>query len=242
MSTSAAAEPAAAADPGRRKRRRIPRWLELLLIVFLALALAALTKTFLAQSFFVPSGSMRPLLQGGDPARTDDRILVEKVSYWNGDISRGDVVVFDDSQNWLRVGGQRETGLLRTGLELVGLWPTGGHLVKRVIGVSGDTVACCDAQNRVTVNGEALDESDYLAEGAQPSEVEFSEKVPDDRLWVMGDNRQSSEDSRAHIRERGGGFVPVDDVVGKVLWVVWPADRRDLVERPETYDNASLDK
>jgi signal peptidase I len=124
----------------------------------------------------------------------------------------------------------------------VGLWPTGGHLVKRVIGVSGDTVACCDARNRVTVNGEALDESDYLAEGAQPSEVEFSEKVPDDRLWVMGDNRQSSEDSRAHIGEPGGGFVPVEDVVGKVLWVVWPADRRDLVERPETYDNPSLDR
>jgi len=242
VTTSAPAEPAAATGSGRRKRRRIPHWLELVLIVALALALAALTKTFLAQSFFVPSGSMRPLLQGGDPARTDDRILVEKVSYWNGDISRGDVVVFDDSQNWLHAGVEPETGLLRTGLEIVGLWPTGGHLVKRVIGVSGDTVACCNAQNRVTVNGVALDESGYLAEGAKPSEVEFSVKIPDDSLWVMGDNRQSSEDSRAHIDERGGGFVPVDDVVGKVLAVVWPADQRDLVERPETYDNASLDE
>jgi len=208
----------------------------------MALAVAVITKTFFVQSFFVPSGSMQPLLQGGEPGSTDDRILVEKVSYWNGDIARGDVVVFDDSQGWLGVLGQQPTDPLRTALEAFGLFPTGGHLVKRVIGLPGDTVACCDAKGRVTVNGEALDEGDYLGEGTRPSEVDFSVDVPEDHLWMMGDNRQNSQDSRAHIREPGGGFVPVDDVVGKVQAIVWPADRFRLVQRPDTYDNPSLDE
>jgi signal peptidase I len=220
----------------------MPRWLELVLIVVIALALAAVTKTFFVQSFFVPSGSMRPLLHGSELTESDDRIVVEKVSYWNGDVHRGDVVVFDDSQDWL---GLSETpadpGPLQTALETVGLWPTGGHLVKRVVGLPGDDVACCDTAGRVTVNGVALDESDYLPKGAQPSQLPFTVHVPADHLWMMGDNRPNSEDSRAHIQEPGGGFVPVDDVVGKVWAIVWPADRAGLVHRPHTFDNPDLD-
>ena len=214
----------------------MPRWLEMVLIVGIALVLAAVTKTFFVQSFFVPSGSMKPVFE------QDDRILVEKVSYWNGDIRRGDVVVFDDSQHWLDPAAvQVAAGPVQKALEAVGLWPTGGHLVKRVIGLPGDTVACCDADGRVTVNGVGLDETDYLAKGAQPSETPFRVTVPADHLWMMGDNRQNSEDSRAHIHEPGHGYVPVEDVVGKVWAVVWPADRIGLLHRPGTFDNPDLD-
>ncbi len=220
----------------------MPRWLELILIVVIALALAAVTKTFFVQSFFVPSGSMRPLLHGSEQTDSDDRIVVEKVSYWNDDVHRGDVVVFDDSQDGLHLADTTpDSGPLRTTLEAVGLWPTGGHLVKRVIGLPGDTVACCDASGRVTVNDVALDETDYLPKGAQPSQQPFSVTVPAEHLWVMGDNRQNSEDSRAHLQEPGGGFVPVDDVVGKVMAIVWPAGRASLVDRPDTFDNPKLD-
>jgi signal peptidase I len=220
----------------------MPRWLELILIVLIALALAAVTKTFFVQSFFVPSGSMRPLLHGSELTDSDDRIVVEKVSYWNDDVHRGDVVVFDDSQDWLHLADvPADSGPLQATLEAVGLWPTGGHLVKRVIGLPGDTVACCDASGRVTVNGVALDETDYLPKGAEPSQLPFSVTVPADHLWVMGDNRQNSEDSRAHQQEPGRGFVPVDDVVGKVMAIVWPADRASLVHRPDTFDNPKLD-
>jgi signal peptidase I len=220
----------------------MPRWLELVLIVVIALVLAGVTKTFFVQSFFVPSGSMRPLLHGSALTENDDRIVVEKVSYWNGDVHRGDVVVFDDSQDWLGLSSTTtDSGPLQTSLETVGLWPTGGHLVKRVIGLPGDDVACCDTDGRVTVNGVALDEADYLPKGVQPSQMPFTVTVPAGHLWVMGDNRQNSEDSRAHIQEPGGGFVPVDDVVGKVWAIVWPADRVGLVHRPDTFDNPDLD-
>jgi signal peptidase I len=123
----------------------------------------------------------------------------------------------------------------------VGLWPTGGHLVKRVIGLPGDVVVCCDGNGRVTVNGVALDETDYLSKGTQPSEISFQVTVPNGELWVMGDNRQHSEDSRYHMDEPGRGFVPVDDVVGKVWAIVWPAGRAGLVHRPATFDAPALD-
>jgi len=205
-------------------------------IVVLALAMAAATKAFLAQSFFVPSGSMLPLFE------KDDRIVVEKVSYWNGDIHRGDVVVFADSGGWLPQPAQEvASGPAQRGLETIGLWPTDGHLVKRVIGLPGDRVSCCDDAGRVEVNGVPLQEDGYLAEGAQPSEVDFDVDVPDDALWVMGDNRQASGDSRAHIGDEGGGFVPADDVVGKVWAIVWPFSRAGVLDRPATFDQAALD-
>ena len=228
--------------PTKPWHRRLPGWLELIVIVLLAVAVAALTKAFLVQSFFVPSGSMKPLLHGNEATDKDDRIVVEKVSYWNGDIHRGDVVVFDDSLHWLPASAvEAASGPVQQALEKVGMWPTGGHLVKRVIGLPGDTVACCDDEGRMTVNDVPLDEDDYLAQPGQPASTPFAVTVPDDSLWMMGDNRGNSDDSRAHAHDKSGGFVPVDDVVGKVLAIVWPLDRAGLLDRPDTFDNEALD-
>ncbi len=217
----------ATADRGGR-RHRIPGWLELLLLLVVALALSVVVKTFLVQMFFVPSESMEPLFI------RDDRILVQKVSYWSGDVRRGDVVVFEDRGGWLAT--TPELNPLQRGLSLVGLYPTGGHLVKRVIGVGGDTVKCCDGQGRVSVNGTPLRERDYLAPGERPSLITFEQEVPDGFLWVMGDNRSQSADSRVHLGDPGGGFVPEANVVGRVFSVVWPLDHAKMIGRPETFE------
>lgn len=214
------------------QRRRIPAWLELLLLLATALVLSVVVKSYLVQMFFVPSESMEPLFVA------DDRILVQKVSYWTGEVERGDVVVFEDPGGWLGPGPEL-TGL-QEALSAIGLYPTGGHLVKRVVAVGGDEVVCCDRQGRVTVNDVALDEDDYLSQGSQASSRDFSVSVPDDRLWVMGDNRGNSQDSRYHQDLDGGGAIPVDAVVGKVWAVVWPLGRVDLVETPDTFARPDL--
>ena len=218
-----------------RKRRSVPLWVETVLLVVLALVVSAVVKTFLVQMFFVPSGSMRPLLTN------DDRILVQKVSYWgDGHVERGDVVVFaDPGERWLGPTLAEPTGVQRV-LARVGLYPTGGHLVKRVIGVGGDRVTCCDRKGRVRVNGVPLDEGDYVPTGAKPSERTFDVKVPDGRIWVMGDNRPDSEDSRYHQDLPGGGTVPESAVVGKVWAVVWPFNRFDVLDTPSTFGNPAL--
>ena len=218
-----------------RKRRSVPLWVETVLLVVLALVVSAVVKTFLVQMFFVPSGSMRPLLTN------DDRILVQKVSYWgDGHVERGDVVVFaDPGERWLGPTLAEPTGVQRV-LARVGLYPTGGHLVKRVIGVGGDRVTCCDRKGRVRVNGVPLDEGDYVPTGAKPSERTFDVKVPDGRIWVMGDNRPDSEDSRYHQDLPGGGTVPESAVVGKVWGVVWPFNRFDVLDTPSTFGNPAL--
>jgi signal peptidase I len=216
-----------------QKRRRIPGWLELLLLLALAVALSVAIKAFLVQMFFVPSESMEPLFV------TNDRILVEKVSYWTGEVERGDVVVFRDPGDWL--GPEPELSPLQEALQVVGLYPAGGHLVKRVVAIGGDHVTCCDGEGRVRVNDVPLEEGDYIREGQVPSTRDFDVTVPEGRLWVMGDNRANSEDSRYHQRSGGGGTVPVEDVVGKVWAVVWPLDRWHLVGTPDTYAQPELD-
>jgi signal peptidase I len=108
--------------------------------------------------------------------------------------------------------------------------------VKRVIGVGGDTVACCDKQGRVTVNGTPLEERDYLARGEEPSAITFEQEVPEGHLWVMGDNRSESADSRVHLGDSGGGFVPEKNVVGKVFSVVWPLSHLEMITRPDTFE------
>jgi signal peptidase I len=221
-----------ATEEGTRRRRRVPGWLEMVLLLLLALLLSIGIKTFLVQMFFVPSESMEPLFV------TDDRILVEKVSYWKGEVERGDVIVFEDPGGWL--GKDPDLGPLQKALSTVGLYPAGGHLVKRVIGVGGDHVVCCDREGRITVNGVALDESSYLRDGITPSAREFDVTVPEGRLWMMGDNRGNSEDSRYHQELPGKGTVPVDRVVGKVWAIVWPVGRLDRVERPETFEQQAL--
>ena len=218
-----------------KKRRSFPVWAETIVLLVLALVVSAIVKTFFVQMFFVPSGSMRPLFV------EDDRILVQKVSYWSGDVQRGDVVVFDDpGGRWLGSEGAPALTPVQKLLSEVGLYPTGGHLVKRVIGVGGDRVVCCDEDGRVTVNGVPLSEKSYLMPGATPSDRPFDVKVPRGRLWVMGDNRSNSEDSRFHQDLPGGGTVPARDVVGKVYAIVWPFDRAHRLEEPSTFENPKL--
>jgi signal peptidase I len=220
----------------RRERKKMAWWQETLVLLVLALLTSIVVKTFFVQMFFVPSGSMRPLLQ------EDDRILVEKASYWGGShVERGDVVVFaDPGGQWLGPLVLEPTRFQKA-LGSLGLYPTGGHLVKRVIGVGGDRVVCCDRKGRVRVNGVPLDEEDFLAEGAAPSERRFDVEVPEGRLWVMGDNRGDSEDSRFHQDLPGGGTVPESLVVGKVWAVVWPFDRFHQLDTPATFTTPALE-
>jgi signal peptidase I len=211
----------------RAERKRLNWWQETIVLLGLALLTSIVVKAFLMQMFFVPSASMRPQLV------EQDRILVEKISTWDGQVDRGDVVVFADPGGWL--GATPEPTGFQEFLSLVGLYPEGGHLVKRVIAVGGDRVVCCEKQGRLTVNGVPLDEGDYLRNGVKPSLKQFDVKVPEDAIWVMGDNRSNSQDSRFHMGEPGGGTVPLDNVVGKVWAIVWPTDRLEVLQTPPTF-------
>ena len=224
--------PEQTAQPGT-VRRGLPFWQELVLLLGIALVLAVAIKALFLQAFYIPSGSME------DTLVFNDRILVQKVSYWGGGSpQRGDIVVFADPGQWLppqdSAGAQTPVAEV---LEVFGLYPTGGHLVKRVIGVGGDNVRCCDKRGRVTVNGQPLEEESYLAPGQAPSADSFNIEVKPDHLWVMGDNRANSADSRSHLGDPGGGMVPVEDVVGKVFSVVWPLDHATLLGRPQTFES-----
>ena len=221
-----------------RPRRSFLR--ELPGIVITALVISVLIKTFLVQAFYIPSGSMENTLL------VNDRVLVNKLADKPDEIHRGDIVVFRDPGGWLN-GPQTASrggllGLVRDGLVFVGLAPAAGEedLIKRVIGVGGDKVVCCDAKKRVTVNGVPLDEP-YLFPGDDPSEQTFSVTVPAGELWVMGDHRSVSEDSRFHTEQPGKGFVPVDDVIGRAFTIVWPLDSARLLQHPATFDQPALD-
>ena len=215
-----------------RERKQLPIWQEMLVLLGMALVLAIVIKAFFMQAFYIPSGSMN------DTLVLDDRILVQKVTYWAGEPQRGDIVVFSDPGGWLGPGEVRTAdNPLARGLETFGLYPTGGHLVKRVIGVGGDHVVCCDKEGRITVNDVPLREEPYLAAGEKPSLIRFDVEVEEGYLWVQGDNRSNSADSRVHLGDPGGGFIPVDDVVGKVFMVVWPWDHATMVETPATFES-----
>lgn len=213
------------------EKRQLPLWQESILLVATAMVMAVIVKAFLVQAFYIPSGSMEPTML------VNDRILVQKVSYWGGnDASRGDIVVFDDPANWLSEEDSRHpTNLAQRTLEVFGLFPTGGHLIKRVVGVAGDEVKCCDDTGHIMVNGESLKEP-YVLDESLTKDLNFDVKVPKNHLWVMGDNRGNSSDSRAHIGDPGGGFVPTDNVVGKAWLRVWPWNRAGFVSYPDTFD------
>lgn len=212
-------------------KRQMPVWQESLLLVVTALVMAVVVKAFFVQAFYIPSESMEPGLL------VNDKVLVQKVSYWVGGPQRGDVVVFDDPGGWLDESSSvTATNPLQKALELVGLFPTGGHLIKRVIGVGGDRVVCCDQQGRLTINGTAIDEPYTLATPDATTEQEFDVKVPEGHLWVMGDNRGNSADSRVHLGDPGGGFVDVDQVVGKAWLRVWPLNRIGFSHDPDAFD------
>ena len=226
-------------DTGSRRRRRkpLPVWQEMVLLLALALVLAIGIKAFFVQAFYIPSASMN------DTLVQSDRILVQKVSYWGGGAPhRGDIIVFSDPGGWLNAS-EAETpgGPPARVLEKLGLYPSGGHLVKRVIGVGGDEVKCCDGRGRVTVNGVALNEKSYLAKGARPSLIDFDVKIKRGYLWVQGDNRANSADSRVHLGDPGGGQVPADDVVGKVFAVVWPLGHAKTLHTPATFESVGGD-
>ena len=209
-------------------------WQESVLLLGVALVLAIVIKAFFMQAFYIPSGSMN------DTLVLDDRILVQKVSYWGGgEPQRGDIVVFADPGGWLDAAAGETTNPIARALELFGLYPTGGHLVKRVIGVGGDRVKCCDKDGRITVNGVPLHEKAYLAPGQRPSMIDFDVEVQEGYLWVQGDNRANSADSRVHLGDPGGGQVPVEDVVGKVFAVVWPVGHAKVLQRPATFESVN---
>lgn len=234
-----------AADDGRRSRSHrhaakkqrngaLSMLRETVIILVSALALSLVVKTFLIQAFFIPSPSMHETLI------EDDRILVSKLTPGPFDLRRGDIVVFKDPGGWLSGSEEPEpTGadkVVRDALTFIGLYPqdAGEHLVKRVIGLPGDHVVCdeeCAAGGPLSVNGVAIDEP-YVAPGAIPSDVVFDVHVPADALWVMGDNRQRSLDSRFNMGKPGGGSVPVGNVVGVAFVTVWPLDRAGLLRNP----------
>ena len=218
-------------DRSQSARTSMPVWLETIVLLVVALVLAVIIKTFFVQPFYIPSVSMEPQFV------KNDRILVEKMSYWGGGTpQRGDIVVFKDPGGWLPASEDGSpTNPITKALSYVGLYPTGGHLVKRVIGVGGDRVVCCDAKGRITVNGKALNESSYLPKGTKPSLTKFDVHVPQDHLWVMGDNRGDSYDSRGHMGDPDRGFVAADLVVGKVFALVWPLNRFEIIHRPATF-------
>lgn len=212
-------------DERRTRRRRLPWWLDVPVGLAAALVIALVVTTFVAQAFVIPSGSMTPTLVKGD------RIVVQK---WSGSPERGDIVVFRDPGGWLDQPDD-PTPVVRA-LQVVGVSPEGGHLVKRVIGVAGDEVRCCDARGRTLVNGTPLDEP-YLADPAANGAPTFQVTVPRGRVWVQGDNRGDSEDSRLQMDSPSGGFVPVDLVVGRVWARIWPLDRFGAPESTAAFED-----
>ena len=216
---SSADWPERASAPPESQRSGVLRGLRAIAIVVVtALVISAVVRTFLLQAFWVPSGSMEETLMRGD------RILVWKPGV---DPGHGDVVVFKDPADWLAdpvpVGGVR--GALGEAAAFVGILPstTGDDLVKRVIGVGGDTIECCSPDGQIIRNGEPLAEP-YLYPGDPTDQVTFRVEVPDGRLFVMGDHRGDSADSRYHL-EQDDGTVPVDNVVGTAEVIMWPISR-----------------
>ena len=194
---------------------------EVPIIVISALVVSILVKTFLIHFFFIPSGSMENTLKIGD------RIAVNKLANFFTDIKRGEVVVFKDPANWLGQApgetGSKPVVAIKNALVTVGILPDPAKqsLIKRVVGVGGDTVICCDAKGRLTVNGTPINEP-YIFTGNKPSDSTFKVIVPKGFIWVMGDHRGASADSRFHTDDIHKGMVPLPDVVGRAFVTVWP--------------------
>ncbi|WP_327122217.1 signal peptidase I [Streptomyces sp. NBC_01341] len=228
-----------AAGGGSRAVKK-PRsfWKELPLLIGIALILALLIKTFLVQAFSIPSDSMQNTLQRGD------RVLVDKLTPWFGaEPERGEVVVFHDPGGWLEDTATPEPNAVQKFLSFIGLMPSAEEkdLIKRVIAVGGDTVEC-KKNGPVTVNGKALDDKSFIFKGNSACDDEpFGPvHVPKGRIWVMGDHRQNSWDSRYHQELPGGGTVPNDEVVGRAIVIAWPISRWATLPVPKTFDQPGL--
>jgi len=234
-----------AADGGSRRSRRaggaakkgsLLRELPVLLLI--AFVLALIVKTFFVQAFFIPSGSMEQTLHGCTGC-TGDRVLVNKVPYWFGEPEPGDIVVFKGPDTWTPEVSVAEPTNWFSGAMLwlgraVGVAPPSeDDFVKRVIATEGQTVQCCDPEGRVTVDGQPLDEP-YIFENTPIESRAFGPvTVPEGRLWVMGDHRSASADSKVHVGDRYSGTVGVDDVIGKAAMIVWPVSRFGLLDAPD---------
>jgi signal peptidase I len=231
-----AAEPAPA-DKKKRRRKR-PFWRDLVVIVVAALALTILLKAFVVEVFSIPSGSMENTLLPGD------RVLVSKIVYQFRDVARGDVVVFSGQGSWGPDAppppGNPFLRLWDDLTNLVGVTAPGTDYIKRVIGLPGDHVVCCDAQGRVTVNGVPLSEQSYIHPGDVPSSIPFDITVPAGHLWVMGDNRADSDDSRYRTTDPGGGSIPRSEVVGRAFVIIWPPSRIGDLPIPATFQQVAL--
>jgi signal peptidase I len=220
---------------------------ELTAVVIGAVIVASLLRGFVGQMFLIPSVSMENTLQ------VDDRVVVEKL----GASKRGQIIVFKDPGNWLTGSSTaQERGSIGKIFQFVGVLPDTSteHLIKRAVGLPGDHVVCCDESGRLSVNGQALDETSYLTAGpdgsqVQPSAIKFDVVVPSDHFFVMGDNRDHSRDSRCHLNDVQAGstkgqnaFVSQDLVVGRAIAVVWPVDRGHRLSIPDTFDTVPSGK
>ena len=209
---------------------------ELVIVIGMALVLSFIVKTWLLQAFYIPSGSME------DTLVLNDRVIVSKLTPGPIDLKRGDIVVFADPGNWLDAVPAQHHGtlatLVRDGLTFVGLLPDNSenHLIKRVIGLPGDHVVCCDEGGRITINGVAIKEP-YLKPGDAASEQDFDITVPAGRVWVMGDHRSNSADSRAHdAPSNDGSRGSVDEklIVGRAVVLIWPLDHFTILTNPSS--------
>jgi signal peptidase I len=229
-------KPESADEPAKAKRKR-SFWRDLVVIVVAALALTILLKAFVVQVFSIPSGSMETTLLPGD------RILVSKVVYDFRPIARGDIVVFSGAGSWdppTQPPSNWFAGIWADAVNLVGIAGPNTDYVKRVIGIPGDHVVCCNAAGQVTVNGVPLSESSYIFPGAVPSQVRFNITVPPGRLWVMGDNRGDSDDSRYRSDDPGSGTIPESAVVGRAFLIIWPLSRVSDLPIPNTFEQQAL--
>ena len=229
--------------PSRKKLRSIRKnvfvafFIDLVVVMFVALLLSLLIKTFLVRSFFIPSGSMLETLQ------IDDRILVNQLTPDLYPIERGDVVVFKDPGGWLGPAVAESTDPVVAAADWVlsafGITAPDSkqHLVKRVIGIGGDRIVCCDADGKITINEVPITEP-YISSGQAPSSLEFDVTVPAGSLWVMGDNRGNSEDSRYHSDLPSKGFVSNEWVVGRAMVVSWPFENWIWLDNyPDVFKN-----
>jgi len=235
-------------EAGHQGRRNRSFWRELPLLVIVALVIALVVKTFVVQAFFIPSSSMENTLDIGD------KVLVNKVVYHFRSIQPGDIIVFNGDGSWepepaagkpssdpvVRLYDVTLGRLFQSILGLFGTAPGQTDFIKRVIGVPGDHVACCNATGDVTVDGVALHEGSYLYPGNAPSTQRFSITVPPGRLWVMGDHRGVSWDSRGHMQDPGDGTIPENMVVGRAFMIVWPPSRWRILQIPSTFGQPGI--